>query len=147
MKVSDILTGIIGGVLLSVPVIYVSYLPYLEFQKVEIHLVLSILASGLIVACVLFYKNNSFKFAALRMLAMMISCYVCIRFFATTGVLEAINIFLLIQENEANGRVSGLGIIFLLISILCESAIIGIVLLFKEKFWKKSKTGDGLREP
>lgn len=137
MKSSNILTGIVGGVLLSVPVIYVSYFPYLEFQKVEIHLMLSIFVSGLIVAFVLLYKNNSFKFATLRILTMMVFCYVCIRFLANTGVLEAINIFLHIQENEANSRVSGLGIIFLLISILCESVIIGIVLLFKEKFCKK----------
>ncbi|MBR5272911.1 MAG: hypothetical protein IKU25_05930 [Clostridia bacterium] len=146
MKISNILTGIIGGVLLSVPVMYVSYIPYLEFQKNEIHLMLSIFAGALIVAFVLIYKNSSFKFAALRMLAMMFFCYVFIRLLAYTGVLEAINNFLLIHENEASSRVSGLGMVFLFITILCESAIIGIVLLFKEKFWKKSKkghTGDG----
>ena len=148
MKASCILTGIIGGGLLSAPIIYVGYLPYLNLQKAEIHLMLSIFVSGLIVACVLFYKNNSFKVATLRMLTMMIFCFVCIRFLANTGVLEAINSFLLIQENEASSRVSGLGIVFLLISILCESAIIGMVLLLKKYMGRLAKqrtekTGEG----
>lgn len=138
MKVNNILTGIIGGILLSAPVIYVTYFPYLEFQKVEIHLMLSILVSGLIVVCTLLYKNNSFKFAALRMLTMMISCYLCVRVLVNTGVLEAINLFLHIHENEANSRVAGLGVVFLLVSILCESTIIGIVLLIKKKFLRKA---------
>ena len=138
MKIRNILTGLIGGLLLSLPIIYVSYFPYLEFQKVEIHFIISIFISCLIVAFALLYKNNLFKYALARMTVMVICCYAFIRFLAITGVLEKISNFLLIQENEANSRVSGLGIFFLLIPILFESIVIGIVLLLREKFWKKS---------
>lgn len=126
-----VLCGALGGVALCFPLSFVSFLPYLSIENMETMLGALIGFGGIAVAAVLLYKNRSFKHAVLRTVIMFACCIIVFRLFAITGMIQTISNILRTQENAANDRVAGLGMVFFLIPLFYESVIISGILLIR----------------
>ena len=137
MSKTSVLYGALGGMILSLPFIFISFLPHLEMQVLLMPL---IILSGIVVATVLLYKNHSFKHTLLRALLLFICCIATTRLLANIGIIKMISDVLQIQEIEADDRAAGIGMMLFLITLFLESIIISAIQLTKRR---NRNTGDG----
>ena len=122
---SSVLSGVLGGIVLGILLVLVSIQPFVEANI----LLPSIIFGSIFVAIVILYRNYSFKHAILRTILLFMCCFVAIRLFAVTGIVEFLNNMVHIQEREANNRAAGLGMMFCLMPLLFESVVINAILL------------------
>ena len=138
---SDVLSGVLGSIVLGMLLIFVSNLPFTEANNMLLPL---IILGSIIVAIVILFRNYSFKHAILRTILMFMCCFVAIRLFAVTGIVEFIENTLLhihIQENDANDRAAGTAMGGYLWILFRESIIINVILLVRSLI--KRRKGDG----
>ena len=133
----SVLSGMLGGVVLGMLLVITSIQPFIE---ADILLPLIIFGST-IVAIVILYRNYSFKHAILRTILMFMSCFIAIRLFAITGIVEFFDNTLHIQESDANNRAAGIVMMYFLVILLGESVIINGIQLVRSSI--KRCTGDG----
>ena len=123
MKTKSFFIGWLGGALLSLPFMCISYLPYIK----------------LVSLLTLVYKYSGLKQSVTRTIFMFISCFVGVRFFAMVGIIRVVNDFFDIVENESNDRAAGVGMVYFLAIVLFACAIISIVLFIISHIKKKSE--------
>lgn len=133
----SVLSGMLGGVVLGMLLVITSIQPFIE---ADILLPLIIFGST-IVAIVILYRNYSFKHAILRTILMFMSCFIAMRLFAITGIVEFFDNTLHIQESDANNRAAGIVMMYFLVILLGESVIINGIQLVRSLI--KRRTGDG----
>ena len=130
---TSVLTSVLGGIVLGILLLLVSIQPFIETDI----LLPSIIFGSIIVAIVILYRNYSFKHAILHTILIFMCCFVAIRLFAVTGIVEFLNTILHVQENEANDRAAGLGMVFFLVILLGESIIINGIQLVRSLIKRK----------
>ena len=72
---------------------------------------------------------------------MFMSCFIAMRLFAITGIVEFFDNTLHIQESDANNRAAGIVMMYFLVILLGESVIINGIQLVRSLI--KRRTGDG----
>lgn len=122
----SVFCGIYGGIVLYIPLILVSYLPYIEKQILLLPLMI---VGAAIVTSVILYKNLSFKHAILRTFLMFVCCLFIARLCTTIGLIRLINYILCITITEAGSRSSGLGMVLYLLITFFACVITNSILL------------------
>ena len=141
MKIKGVFIGWLGGVLLSLPLICISYLPYTKLQTILPFFFLFVGLGVFVSLLTLAYKYSGVKQSIMRTVFMFISCFVTVRFFAVFGLVRAVNCFFNIVENESNNRAAGVGMIYFLTVVLFACVIVTILLSIISHI-KKRNTGE-----
>ena len=133
----SVLSGVLGGIVLGMLLVFTSIQPFIEADI----LLPSIILGSIIVAIVILYRNCSFIHAILRTVLMFLCCFVAIRLFAVTGLVSFLDHTLHIQESDANNRAAGIVMMCSLVILLGVSMIINFIQLVRSLM--KRSTGDG----
>ena len=139
MKTKSFFIGWLGGALLSLPFVCISYLPYIKLQTISPFFLLFVGLGVLVSLLTLVYKYSGLKQSVTWTIFMFISCFVVVRFFAVVGITRVVNGFFDIVENESNDRAAGVGMAYFLTIVLFACAIISIVLFIISHVKKKSE--------
>lgn len=130
MRKKDMIFGIIGGIVLYLPLIFSNYLVYFPVldERFELWFMVSVLIGGAIAVASITLKNNSAKYAFIRTIILLVSYYCTIVFNGCIGTLLFIDSIFGIQDSEATGRVAGLSMVFFEIGVFGICIVTNVVM-------------------
>lgn len=126
----------------------ITYLPdYVVPKSLETILLWASFLVG-IVAFILFnfYKANSFKHIIIRMLVLLVCNMLCVDLLRNLEIQEVLKT-LFSSKNIVDENYAGIFIIAMFLGVMFYTAVLGIVMFFVIKLYKKRVQGDGSAIP
>lgn len=131
---TNVLYGVLGGLLLHVLFVFQSYVPYMPVvSDIEIFLhVLCVLVGGMIVLLTIIWKNRLYKAAFVRTICLFLGLVVLVYVYAESGLMNWVDRTFHIVVNESKGLAAGLAMAFTMVAMFISCVIANIIVAIKQ---------------